>query len=85
MRLMRSVIIKSTKRNSLLSPVLFNDVVAKTYEGGTTLIDITANDVSKNYDGSIDKTTIDLDPNTPGVQNIFTVVGKGTFTLLLMA
>ncbi|MEP3836224.1 MAG: tandem-95 repeat protein, partial [Algibacter sp.] len=42
------------------------------------IIDLTGNDVDPN--GTIDDTTIDLDPLTPGRQSTFTVPGEGTYT-----
>ncbi|WP_165453958.1 Ig-like domain-containing protein, partial [Hyunsoonleella flava] len=53
-------------------------------DGGTTdpgiaiIIDITVNDTDPN--GTVEDSTLDLDPNTPGQQGVFTVPGEGTFT-----
>ncbi|KAA5824564.1 tandem-95 repeat protein, partial [Algibacter amylolyticus] len=43
-----------------------------------TIINVTNNDTDPN--GTIDVTTIDLDPSTPGKQTTFTVPGEGTYT-----
>ncbi len=77
----RSVVIRPTNISSLVAPILANDTLPAVFSGQTALVDITANDVSHNYNGAIDKTTIDLDPAIPGQQTTFTDAGKGTYTL----
>uniref|UniRef100_UPI00035C2E54 Ig-like domain-containing protein n=1 Tax=Algibacter luteus TaxID=1178825 RepID=UPI00035C2E54 len=58
-------------------PVANNDG-ASTDPGVDVIINITNNDSDPN--GTIDISTIDLDPSTPGQQSTFTVPGEGTFT-----
>jgi CshA-type fibril repeat protein len=59
-------------------PVAVNDV-ATTPEDTPVTINILSND--SDIDGSLDPATIDLDPNTSGIQTTFTVPGQGTFTV----
>uniref|UniRef100_UPI0026060713 cadherin-like domain-containing protein n=1 Tax=uncultured Algibacter sp. TaxID=298659 RepID=UPI0026060713 len=72
----------SSELNITVDPV--DDLPLANNDGGTTdpgvdiIIDITVNDIG--YEATIDDLTIDLDPNTPGQQNTFTVLGEGTFT-----
>jgi CshA-type fibril repeat protein len=61
-----------------------NDAPVAVNDSGTTSSDtnvsipVAANDYD--IDGTIDVTTIDLDPATPGIQTTFTVPGEGTYT-----
>ncbi|WP_042249921.1 Ig-like domain-containing protein, partial [Jejuia pallidilutea] len=59
------------------NPIANNDT-SSTNEDVNVIIDITNNDTDS--DGTIDDSTLDLDPNTPGQQSVFTVPGEGTFT-----
>ncbi|WP_316788087.1 Ig-like domain-containing protein [Pedobacter frigoris] len=47
----------------------------------TGSIDVTANDIVNETGVTIDKSSVDLDPATPGVQTSFLVAGKGTFSV----
>ncbi|TVU53511.1 MAG: DUF4347 domain-containing protein, partial [Arthrospira sp. PLM2.Bin9] len=64
--------------NINLRPVA-NDDTALTNLGEAITFNITANDTDS--DGTLDLSTVDLDPNTPGRQTTFTVDGEGTYTV----
>ncbi|WP_411768967.1 Ig-like domain-containing protein, partial [Winogradskyella sp. A3E31] len=55
-----------------------NDDTASTDPGMAVIIDITSNDTDP--DGTIDDSTIDLDPSTPGQQSTITIPGEGVYT-----
>lgn len=76
----RNLNIVPTLTAGLLAPTVANDSVA-VCQGPDALLDVTANDVSNNTGGSIDKATIDLDPATTGLQITYTDAGKGTYTV----
>jgi gliding motility-associated-like protein len=59
------------------NPIANNDT-SSTNEDVNVIIDITDNDTDS--DGTIDDSTLDLDPNTPGQQSVFIVPGEGAFT-----
>lgn len=59
-------------------PVAVNDV-ATTNEDVAITFSVTGNDADIDADGSIDITTIDLDPSTAGTQTTVTIAGQGTF------
>ena len=61
------------------SPIALDDIVTEC-AGKITIINVVANDASTNAGGSIDLTSIDLDPTIAGDQKSFLVAGKGTFT-----
>ncbi|OAQ38100.1 hypothetical protein A5893_14950 [Pedobacter psychrophilus] len=61
------------------SPTALDDIITEC-TSKTTIINVVANDASTNAGGSIDLTSIDLDPSIAGDQKSFLVVGKGTFT-----
>jgi gliding motility-associated-like protein len=62
-------------------PIANND--SKTTNENTVItIPITANDTD--FDGTIDVTTVDLDPATAGIQNTFVVAGQGTYTVSVL-
>lgn len=77
----RNMTIIPTNLSLLTAPIVNNDAMAMVCQDGTTAIDVTANDVSTNAGGSINKTTVDLDPLTAGKQSSFTDPGKGVFTV----
>ncbi|WPR77748.1 choice-of-anchor L domain-containing protein [Algoriphagus sp. NG3] len=66
------------------TPIAGTPPVANSDEAITDLntpvtFNIVANDID--VDGTIDATTVDLDPSSPGQQTSFTVPGEGTFTV----
>ncbi len=63
----------------LVAPTANNDLKAGC-PGNQVTIDASTNDVTSNTDAVIEKTSIDLDPLTAGIQNTNTIAGKGTFT-----
>ncbi len=58
-------------------PVANNDIAATT-SGTSVTVNVVEND--SDPDGTIDPATVDLDPNTPGIQQTFTIPDQGTFT-----
>ena len=76
----RNMSIDATNTGSLAIPTAVNDAGASVCQGQQALIDVTANDVSNNTGGTINKASIDLDPTTGGQQLMFTDMLKGTFT-----
>lgn len=77
----RNLTIEATNTSVLLPPVLSNDIGLSACYGQTAIIDVTSNDVSANAGGFINKTTIDLDPSTAGIQKTYTDVGKGSYSV----
>lgn len=77
----RNMAIEATNTTALAAPTLTNDAVTITCQGQQALLDVTANDASNNSGGSLNKTTVDLDPTTSGQQTSFTDAGKGTYTV----
>jgi gliding motility-associated-like protein len=75
----RNVAISVYDMNGLVAPIANNDVV-NGCPNSLTSYNVTANDVSKNAGGSIEKSAIDLDASTAGLQKSLTLSGKGTFT-----
>ncbi|MGI4743291.1 MAG: right-handed parallel beta-helix repeat-containing protein [Janthinobacterium lividum] len=61
--------------NITVRPTANNDF-ATTTVGTAVTFAVTANDTP----GNLDNATIDLDPNTAGIQTSYTVAGQGTFT-----
>ncbi|MGK7890218.1 MAG: Ig-like domain-containing protein [Leptolyngbyaceae cyanobacterium] len=59
-------------------PIAVNDTAATPKDTSTTF-SITGND--NDSDGTLDLTTVDLDPSTPGRQTTFTTPGQGTYTV----
>ena len=59
-----------------IPPVATNDNASSKLDVPVTF-NIVTNDTDS--DGSIDPTTVDLDPDTPGVQKTFAVSGQGSF------
>ncbi|WP_452223127.1 tandem-95 repeat protein, partial [Lacinutrix chionoecetis] len=59
------------------TPIAVDDIASTTPDTPVTF-PITGNDTDPN--GTIDVTTVDLDPATPGQQDAFTVPGEGTYT-----
>jgi gliding motility-associated-like protein len=59
------------------APIANNDSITTLYDTNVT-IPIASNDTD--IDGTINITTIDLNPSTPGIQTTFTVTGQGTYT-----
>jgi len=76
----RNVTIDVLEKVVRTPPVAGNDQVSACQDN-QALVDVAANDITNNEGGTIDKTTIDLDPNTPGIQNVFTVAGRGVFAV----
>ncbi len=58
-------------------PIVQNDTVSTSVD---TPVTVTVTDNDSDVDGTIDPTTVDLDPNIPGQQTTFAVAGQGTFT-----
>ena len=58
------------------APIANNDSITTLYDTNVT-IPVANNDTD--IDGTINITTIDLDPSTPGIQTTFTVTGEGTY------
>ncbi len=75
----RNMTIDVTNNGSLLAASAANDVGAAVCQGQQALIDVTANDVSANTGGAINKLTIDLDPLTSGKQSIYADPLKGSY------
>ncbi|MBC7654546.1 MAG: gliding motility-associated C-terminal domain-containing protein [Oligoflexus sp.] len=61
------------------SPTALDDIITEC-AGKTTIINVVSNDASTNAGGSIDLTSIDLNPDVAGDQKTFLIAGKGTFT-----
>lgn len=76
----RNVNIDVTNTSALLSPTINNDNVAICQEQ-QAIVDVTSNDISNNAGGSIDETSVDLNPLTSGLQTTFTDPGKGVYTV----
>lgn len=76
----RNMQLEAYNAASLSAPTLNNDTVT-VCSGNQRLIDITANDLSNNTSGVINKASIDLDPNTAGIQTSFTDAGKGSYSV----
>lgn len=66
--------------NVAVRPTANNDF-ATTTVGTAVTFAVTANDTPSN----LDNTTVDLDPNTAGIQTSYTVAGQGTFTTVGVA
>lgn len=77
----RNLTIEATNSNVLLPPVLSNDIGLSACYGQMAIMDVTSNDVSVNAGGVINKTTVDLDPSTAGIQKTYTDVGKGSYSV----
>ncbi len=63
------------------APVAVNDVAttAGTSSTASFTFNITSNDTD--VDGTVDISSVDLDPYTPGIQTVFTVAGEGTYSV----
>lgn len=59
-------------------PTVTNDNLT-TNQNTPQSINILTNDI--NHDGTLDPTSVDLDPNTPGQQTTLTVPGQGTYSV----
>lgn len=59
-------------------PVAINDAITAPSNSDVTL-NISQNDTD--VDGTVDPSSIDLDPSFPGIQKTFTVSGEGTYTV----
>lgn len=59
------------------APTANNDSATTLYDTNVT-VSVANNDTD--IDGTINNSTIDLDPLTPGIQTTFTVAGQGTYT-----
>lgn len=64
--------------NIVQVPYANDDVATINYNSGTTTIAVLANDEAQG--STIDPTTVDLDPSTPGIQASLAVAGKGVFS-----
>jgi gliding motility-associated-like protein len=76
----RNVKIDAYDVNGLTDPIAVNDVLS-VCQGKQAIIDVAANDRTSNPGATMNKASIDLDPNVVGIQNSFTVAGKGVFSL----
>ncbi|MBG6234114.1 gliding motility-associated-like protein [Pedobacter sp. CAN_A7] len=76
----RNVIIDSKAVSTLTPPVATNDVFT-ICQGIIASVDVAANDRTTNAGGSINRASIDLNPAEVGLQNSFTVAGKGVFSI----
>jgi gliding motility-associated-like protein len=76
----RNVLIDSKAANTLVPPIATNDAFT-ICQGIVASVDVAANDRTTNAGGSINKASIDLNPAETGLQNSFTVAGKGVFTI----
>ncbi|OUJ73376.1 T9SS type A sorting domain-containing protein [Hymenobacter crusticola] len=65
--------------NIVRVPYANNDIATTTYNSNSISIDVLSNDEAQG--SSIDPASIDLDPNTAGIQTSLTVQGKGTFSV----
>ena len=72
--------IRITYENADESPVAVTDEDLDNPVGEDVVINVVANDTDA--DGTIDPTTVDLDPSTPGIQDTLTNA-DGTYTCLL--
>jgi gliding motility-associated-like protein len=61
------------------APVAVNDLITTLEDVASNPFNILANDID--VDNALDITSVDLDPLTAGDQKVFTVIGKGTFTV----
>jgi gliding motility-associated-like protein len=59
------------------APIANNDSATTLYDTNITFA-VSNNDID--IDGTINNSTIDLDPSSPGIQTTFTVPGQGTYT-----
>ncbi|SKB82258.1 tandem-95 repeat protein [Daejeonella lutea] len=59
-------------------PVAVNDA-ASTESGTAVTFSVVANDTDPDGPGTIDITTVDIDPATAGIQTTFVVAGQGTY------
>ena len=75
----RNVFIDVYNRGVLLNPTALDDNITEC-SGKAVVINIVANDASRNPSGVINPNSIDLNPDISGAQKIFTVLNKGTFT-----
>ena len=77
----RNVDISLLNGGELKQPTANNDATTGC-PGTAVTLDIASNDATPNIGGTINKTTIDLDPVTAGFQKSITINGKGTFTAI---
>lgn len=68
----------SAKLGFLNAPPVANNDSATTLMETSVIVQVASNDTDS--DGTVNATTIDLDPLTVGVQNTVTVTGEGTYT-----
>jgi CshA-type fibril repeat protein len=62
------------------APVVVNDAYTATIAAnGSAIFSITSND--SDVDGTLDLTSVDLDPYTAGIQYTYSVVGQGIYTI----
>jgi len=76
----RQVSIDVHNQVGLTNPLAKNDALTLC-QGNQAVIDVTANDTTTNNGAVLNKSSIDLDPNQNGIQNSYTVSGKGTFSV----
>jgi gliding motility-associated-like protein len=76
----RNVNIDTYNTNDLSNPTATNDALTLC-EGKQAIVDATINDKTSNPGATIVKASIDLNPDTLGIQSTFAVAGKGTFSL----
>ena len=76
----RNVEINAYTPAGLTTPTAVNDVL-NVCQGSPAIIDVAANDATTNAGGTLNRSAIDLDPNTLGLQTTFTLPNQGTFSL----
>lgn len=76
----RQITIQPHTDRGLTPPVAKNDQLTLC-QGKEALIDLTLNDTTKNEGSTLNRGSIDLDPNVIGIQKSYTVAGKGSFTM----
>jgi len=76
----RNVLIDVLQPIVKIPPVAGNDA-ASACQNNQTIINVLANDAAKTEGSALLPNTIDLDPNTNGIQNSFTVADKGVFAV----
>ena len=75
----RNVTINAYNGDGLVNPTAANDLLT-VCQGKQSIVDVTTNDTTVNPGGTLNKSSIDLDPNATGIQNSFKIANKGTFT-----
>lgn len=76
----RNVYIDVFNETNLVAPQAGADQ-ASLCKDQIAVINVVANDTTLNKDGTINASSIDLDPSTAGIQSTYTVNGQGTFAV----